>query len=227
MAGEKEQKRKRWKYQIELGPMSLVLSGLFILFLLTWIFVLGIFVGRGFLPEKITMTELKDEVNGLWGSGITESNEEYTASDSFETEPELAFYNRLTTKKDEIKNSHQAESVAKTNQTGSGPMTPAVTEKTHEDDNIALKAPEDTTPSFVTGQYTVQVASIEDQVNAEKTVKQLIEKGFDAYYYETVVKGKRYYRIRCGKFSHRLEALQYSLKIEQNTGLKGYVTAIE
>ncbi|MBN1627764.1 MAG: SPOR domain-containing protein, partial [Deltaproteobacteria bacterium] len=77
------------------------------------------------------------------------------------------------------------------------------------------------------GQYTVQVAAISELANAEKAVKDLLEKGFDAYYYESTVKGKKYYRVRCGRFSDQSQARAYSKKLEEKTGLKGYVTSID
>lgn len=226
MDKKKKPKIKRWKYQIDLGPLSLLLSGIFILFFLSWIFILGIFVGRGILPGKINLPELESKINILGESNVTDNDEDVLPLDSISTEPELVFYDRLTTKKDEAKNSGKTKSVAKTNQTDSGPIR-SVDDETYQRDNKDLKIPGDATAGAVSGQYTVQVASIENRTNAEKTVKELIEKGLDAYYYETVVNGKRYYRIRCGKFSERTEALQYSLKVEEKTGLKGYVTGIE
>ena len=45
--------------------------------------------------------------------------------------------------------------------------------------------------------------------------------------YEAIVKGKIYYRIRCGKFRDREEAGIYAGKLVRKNGIKGFVTKIE
>jgi len=227
MASDKSLKKKRWRYQIDLGPLSILLWGIIFFFFVSWIFILGIIVGRDSLPGKITsLFNLKGESNKLQESVETKKTEESSHSGNLETEPELAFYDKLTTKKDEAKNSLQTEAGAETQKTPAPPReTVAIQPSVSDKKDVAT--PADSTPKSVSGKYTIQVASITELVSAEKKVKQLIGKGFDAYYYETKVKGKTYYRIRCGKFSDRVEALKYSLKLEEKTGLKGYVTGID
>jgi cell division septation protein DedD len=228
MASDKQRKKKRWRYQIDLGPLSFILWGIFIFFILGWIFVLGIFVGRGFFPGKITnLSELKGEINKLQESvEIKETvKSSVSPSDTLETEPELAFYDKLTTKKDEAKNNPQ-EARTEIIKAPAAPLKP-VTDQASGSNKKDVKPPSDSTPKSGSGKFTIQVASIGELGKAQKTVNQLIEKGFKAYYYETNVKGKTYYRIRCGKFSDRIEALKYSLTLEEKTGLKGYVTDAE
>jgi cell division septation protein DedD len=230
MSGGKPKKKRRWRYQIDLGPLSITLWGIFILFFLAWIFVLGIFVGRGITPGKITdMSELKGEITKIQEAIVPEDTgkADDPASDKLEkTEPELVFYEKLTSKKDEAKNSLYTEAGTEINKTVSKPIKP-VDVQTSVSEIKDIKPPADSTPGSGSGQYTIQVASIEELANAKKTVNQLVEKGFNAYYYETTVKGKKYFRVRCGKFSDRAEAKEYSLRLEEKTGLKGYVTDTE
>lgn len=228
MAGSKAQKKKGWRLKVNLGPLAIFLWGIFILFFMSWIFVLGIFVGRGFAPDEITdISEIKEEIIRLKKPIENETQEEtYNApsDNDEETEPELAFYDRLTTKKDEAKNNLHTEEKTVNKKVSSAPApAPAATQASGTG---GVKSSEDSTGKSGSG-YTIQVASISELANAEKTVKELLEKGFDAYYYEAIVKGKKYYRIRCGRFSNRAEARVYSLKLEEKTGLKGYVTSVE
>jgi cell division septation protein DedD len=229
MSSAKPQKKKGWRYKVDLGPLSIVLWGVFILFFMAWIFILGIFVGRGVLPGRITnIFETKGENTKLTRSIDTEGDKEsYSVSSDIiaEKEPELEFYDKLTAKKDDARNNFHPEET-KINNTISQPLG-AAEGKPSGTDVKEVKSSGDSTDRSGSGQYTIQVASITELAKAEKTVKQLVEKGFNAYYYEATVKGKKYYRVRCGKFSDRVEAQKYSLRLEQKTGLKGYVTGVE
>lgn len=230
MSSSKLQRKKGWRYQINLGPLSIVLWGLFVLFFMAWIFILGIFVGRGIFPGRIAdIFELKGENAKLTRSiDIEGDTESYNvSSDDFtETEPQLNFYDKLTTKKDEARNNLHSEETKIDKSLSPAPVSSEAKtlDKKEKDVTSAAKNPAD---SSVSGQYTVQVASITELAKAEKTVKQLIEKGFKAYYYEATVKGKKYYRVRCGEFSDRMEAQKFALRLEEKTGLKGYVTGVE
>ena len=53
MTQNKESKKPK-KIKIELTPFSTFLWSLFLLFLLAWVFVLGILAGRGLLPGTIS-----------------------------------------------------------------------------------------------------------------------------------------------------------------------------
>jgi len=76
-------------------------------------------------------------------------------------------------------------------------------------------------------QYTVQLASLGDKQKAEELISRLIDKGYPAYYYEVNVKGRIYYRIRCGRFLERGEAEIYGRKLQKEAGIKGFVSRIE
>jgi cell division septation protein DedD len=234
MSSDKPVKKRRWRYQIDMGPLSMILWCIGIFFFLTWIFVLGIFVDRGFLTGKISnISDLKDEIYNLQETVDTKKTNETKQpihSDTLETEPELAFYDKLTTKKDEARINIQPETVSEVHKTPAPTSETFAVQASSIDKKIdpapAVSTPKPPAPAGA-GQYTIQVASIAELATAQKTVKQLGQKGFDAYYYETKVKGKTYYRVRCGKFSNRADAVKSSLKLNEKTGLKGYVTGTE
>ncbi len=48
--------------------------------------------------------------------------------------------------------------------------------------------------------FTVQVAAATNIPDAEKAVRELRRKGFDAYYYQVELKGKQYFRVRVGRY---------------------------
>jgi cell division protein FtsN len=201
-------KGKTGRYMIELTSFSAMLWGVFLFFLLIWVFVLGILVGRGFLPGTMTtITELREQIKRL--QDIVNKEESYDVKAPGETDsaPELAFYEKLAGKKEEIKNSWEPETEHNTVQ---------------EEEQKPSRPPP---PPDVL--YTVQIASIGDKAKAEKMVIDLIDKGYDAYSYETDIKGNKYYRIRCGKFQSREEALNYAQRLEEQEGFEGFVSRVE
>ena len=54
--------------------------------------------------------------------------------------------------------------------------------------------------------FTVQVAASDTMEQADKMARRLKQNGYDAYYYEIEVKGRRYVRVRVGRFATREEA---------------------
>ena len=56
---------KKAKYQLELSSMSLVFWGVCAVFIMGWIFVLGVMIGRGFLPANTAIADLKAQVTKL------------------------------------------------------------------------------------------------------------------------------------------------------------------
>ncbi len=201
-------KGKTERYMIELTSFSAMLWGVFLFFLLIWVFVLGILVGRGFLPGTMTtMTELREQIKRLQDIVNKEESYDVRPPGGTDNDPELAFYEKLAGKKEEIKNSWKPET---------------------EDDTVKEKEQKPSKPSPSPDKlYTVQIASIGDREKAEKMVIDLIGKGYDAYSYETDIKGKIYYRIRCGKFQSREEALNYAQRLEEQEGFKGFVSRVE
>ena len=75
--------------------------------------------------------------------------------------------------------------------------------------------------------YTVQLASLESKEKAAEMINRLKKQGYPAYYYEVKIKGRVYYRIRCGKFPDRKEADKYVGKLARERGIKGFVSTLE
>ena len=222
-------KKKGEKHTIELSFLSVLLWGSILSFLLTLIFILGILVGRGFFPGTMTaISDLKGQIKRL--QDMVSQKERYNPGSLKESDdpPKLDFYNKLATKKDEVKKNWRPEKPVETLKMNSSPAKVEEPQKTVQVEKVISKErKKDAEPLVSDMQYTVQLASIVDVNKAEGLTKQIIAKGFDAYYYETNVKGKTYYRVRCGKFQSRREALEYAKKIEKEAGLKGFVSNFE
>jgi cell division septation protein DedD len=223
-------RRKAKKYQIELTPFWALLLSVFFFILLMWIFVLGILVGRGFLPGSVTkVSELKNQINKL--QEMVSSRETYESSISEEADknPELAFYEKLASKKEEVKNNWKPGESADIQEGETQAQDAEEINKSVPDRSDPIEVREQDGPETVSysGQYTVQIASIGDIFRAEQLIKELKGQGYDAYYYMAQVNNKTYFRIRCGRFASRGEAQEYAKKLETEAGIEGFVSRVE
>jgi cell division septation protein DedD len=225
MASKKSRsKKKRKRYQIELTSLSTFLWGIFLFFLFAWVFVLGISVGRGSLPKVVT--NLSSYIKGVVGKPaetILRPSKSYDikTQKKSEPDPQLAFYEKLSIKKEEVKKKSQPKQVGEDHKTEPLPRKDEVSQK-------ALPESKTQPDQWSNGtRYTVQLASLSDGVKAEKMSKQLLNQGYPAYFYEVKVKGKTYYRVRCGKFTSKEDARNYAEKLAKNEGIKGFIARTE
>ncbi|MBW2063430.1 MAG: SPOR domain-containing protein [Deltaproteobacteria bacterium] len=204
------------KYRIEMTSLSLFLWGFCLLFLLTWVFVLGILVGRGFLPGDFTViSDLKsqiaklEEITARKGPG-----QEGRRPKSREKDLELMFYEKLSNKKEEAKKREVVVRREDSTPKGREPRKSSVSKSA-------------TIPSVSGSKYTVQVASLGELDRAKMLISQLKQKGYSAYYYEVTINGKTYYRVRCGKFDSKRQATEFARKLERDSGIRGFVSKVE
>lgn len=251
----KSKKRSR-KYQIELTPLSIFLWGGCLFFVLSWIFVLGILVGRGFLPGAVTaLSDLRDQIGVLQQMVSGEKSKDSGSAKKPDSDPKLAFYDKLSSKKEEpqkdwapkrsAKKSSRKKAVPKEpnssqafspKQASSGTPKGTAQREVKNSKVVRLESKEGVTPKASTKQsqvsapkakYTVQLASLEDKSKAGEMIRGLVQRGYPAYFYEAKVKGKTYYRVRCGKFLTRTAAEKYAWKLGKEAGIKGFVSRIE
>lgn len=191
-------KKEGKKYQIELSPVSLLLWSFGLFFLLSWIFALGVMVGRGFLPEAVTaLADLKGQINRLQEIVSRSKQDDAAHTKEKNPEPKLAFYDRLSSKKEETKSKPLPEN----------------------------KSP--TPGKDLTQQFAIQFASLIDMAMAKEMVNKLNGKGCPAYFYEVTVKGKTYYRVRSKDPMSKEDAQKYAIGMEKDKGIKGIVVRIE
>lgn len=95
------EKKKGRTFQVEMRAGSLFLWGGGLLFLLVWIFALGILVGRGSLPADKAVGELKEQIGKLQEIARRDRARRDEPEEEPAESPKLAFYEKLATKKDE------------------------------------------------------------------------------------------------------------------------------
>jgi cell division septation protein DedD len=242
---------KKTKFQIELSSMSLVFWVVCIVFFMGWIFVLGVLVGRGFLPGANTaIADLKTQVTKLQEMLARNKRTDQKPQAKEDIDSKLGFYDRLESKKEDkrkpfaelppepsksektVKPSGaalaevkadiaQKESLAKKQDTvkSAGPE-----KKGKEAAPEPVKATEKGSDPF---RYVVQIAALDERAKAEDMVKKLSGRGVEAYLQETVVKGKTFYRVRCGKFVTKEEANAYAMKLPKEAGKNWRVVNVE
>ena len=211
------------KYHLEMSSLSLFFWGFCLCFLLAWVFVLGVLVGRGFLPSAVsTISDLKSQISRLQGivpHGKTSSPD----PQKIEKDPKLAFYEKLSSKKEEVKKKGPKEEKAAKPENS----VKAVTEPKDKAAQPTAKPVEKSSEEAGGIQYTVQLASLEDRGKAEGMVNRLKTGGFDAYFYEVKIKGKTFYRIRSGKFKSKEEAGIHARKVAEKVGINGIVSKFD
>jgi cell division septation protein DedD len=221
------------RYRIELSSFSFLLWCFCALFFMAWIFVLGVLVGRGFLPgADSALTDLKTQAARLQEM-VARSKRGEQGSQAKETIDEtLAFYEKLESKKDEAKKKVQNLSTSKEG-TKQGTLEASKEDLSRKNGNIRVETPKpgngepSTAPQAGKGGFTLQLASLEEKARAETMVGNLKSKGYDAYFYEVRVKGKTYYRVRCGRFMTREEADEYAAGLLKALNIRGFVSKFE
>ncbi len=71
--------------------------------------------------------------------------------------------------------------------------------------------------------YSVQVIALKDKEKTEQMVERLSSLGYQAYYYQTLINGETFYRVRCGPFYTIPEAKKYAKRLADREGLKPFV----
>jgi cell division septation protein DedD len=247
-------KSHKRKYHLEMTSWSIFawLSCLFLL--MSWVFVLGILVGRGLIPESVTpIAELRNQFNKLQERVSRGQKRDQGVQKEQDYDSNLAFYTELSNKGDEKKRkllevkpehlttesgekkqelSQQASSESKQEASPKAAVAKVKTEisKALPDGSLkesAEKVAEKRAIPLSKSGYTIQLASLGDGIKAQQTVERLIKGGHDAYYEKVQVRGKTWYRIRCGKFATRDEGEDYAKRLAGETGLKGLVMKLE
>jgi septal ring-binding cell division protein DamX len=237
------------KYQVELTSWSMFLWISCFSLLLAWVFVLGILVGRGFIPESVTaISDLKSQLSKLQEmvSHGKKPNPESVKKEDYDGK--LAFYNELLNKRETDKGREVPEAKAEPQKRDPLQKKNATTEERlaeiraevsgreaigqkktdgHPEINSEERQRAQQQASSTRGGYTLQLASLEEKSKAEETMRKLIKRGHDAYIYEVQIRGKPRYRIRSGRFSTKEEAEEFAGKVVRETGLKGLVIRIE
>lgn len=230
-------KKKGKRYRLDLSRTSLFFWCLGTLFLLGWIFVLGILVGRGFFPQGVeTLSKLRIPIGRLKGVVINKKTSDLDSIKGLDKNPEFEFYDQLSVKKGEVAN--KSRSGAKKAERQTELAKRFETDKRSANKVEALKKSQsdlnkgggqtkpagEIKPMGTGGAYTVQVASLDSESKAVKMADQLKSGGYPAYVHKVNVKGKIYYRVKCGRFEDKKEAGDFKSLLYQKEKIKGFVT---
>lgn len=231
MAGKKKSKRNKGSktYRIEFTRLSLILWGGGFLFVWFWIFIFGILVGRGFLPEMFTdMSDIRSQLSAIQDMMSRERSDEVDLSNESETDLEMGFYKSLSGKKeDEIEAWAPKKRVAIQKREAPETQTQAASpEKNTAQTRVTVlprATPDSKLPKIAEAQYTVQLASLGEEGKAHEMVEELEKSGFPAYIHEREVKGRTYYRVNCGIFTRKGAAEDYAEELSKKKGISGLV----
>ena len=202
----------------------LVWIGLF-LFVATWMFVLGILVGRGIAPVNLETESLEQELAELKALVLKkeQAKVEKQAAGKGSDKPQLGFYEALKDPKDEKryktpvapkpKPATKPRPVVKP--VPKPPPKPAAAEKkapaakpvpaaAQKPAPKPAPAPAPAVAAAKKGRYAIQVSAVKDVNSAAKLVDRLRKKGYRAYQIRSEVPGKGvWYRVRVGAYESR------------------------
>jgi cell division septation protein DedD len=188
--------KKRYTFRPTLGSLFLFCFGL--IFVLAWVFCLGVIVGRNFLPIAFDTFFRTEETVMEVEQGKTPDHVEPIK------EEELTFYNQLVNKKERAKKDAASQ--------------------------ISMKEPDRKRRQTQVRQgeedsrhYSVQVIALKDKKKTEQMVERLSTLGYQAYYYQTLINGEIFYRVRCGPFYTIQEAKKYAKSLADREGLKPFI----
>ena len=247
---KKTNSSKRTKYQIELSSMSLLFWVVCMIFFMGWIFVLGVLVGRGFLPANSAIADLKAQVTKLQEIVARSKRADQKPQAKEDIDSTLKFYDKLEGRKEDknqpflelspepAKNGKAVNPLGMTvgdvkadiakKESLANKLDPANSAGPEKEVKEAAREPvktvEKTSGSF---RYVIQIAALDDRAKAEDMVRKLSGRGVDAYLQEAVVEGKTHYRVRCGKFTTKEEANDYARNLPKEAGTKWWVAKIE
>lgn len=222
-------KRKKTKKPVRFEVSRLALTGwCFGLFLaLFWMFLLGLFVGKGITPANINFTEIKKRMmaEGIW-PGSSEMGRQESPPPSTTTKKkiplkDLEFYEKLARKKEA---QLQKPAVAKIPPKEKPPTTvaakPPPAAKQQKKSSVQQK------PS--TDRFTVQLASFKDLTSAKKFAARFRGLKHKATIREVELSGKgRWYRVQVGKLGSREEATALANDLAQKYQLNAFVIGLE
>jgi cell division septation protein DedD len=193
---------------------------------LLWMFLLGLFVGKGITPANINLTEIKKRMvaEGIWpGSGKTVQQEEPSrTTNTKEKIPlnDLEFYEKLAKKK---QSRLQKPTVVKT--------PPKKKSDTVTAPNLAssaqpsTKSREQQRPSA--GSFTIQLASFKDVASAKKFAAGFKDLKPPPTVRQVELPGKgRWYRVQVGQFASRDEATALADRLAKKYQIQVFVVTL-
>ncbi|UCG11316.1 MAG: SPOR domain-containing protein [Deltaproteobacteria bacterium] len=227
MSAAKQDKPGKKLVRFKMSRLALAGWCLGLLLALLWMFLLGLFVGKGITPANINLAEIRKRMiaEGIWpGSGKAPQEEKISGS---QKEPakipveDLEFYEELAQNKSAPSESH-----------------PNVTMPSQESPNVSV-APLSRSPqgrdTFASKQgkpnpylFTVQIASFKDLASAKKFAASLKDLKNQATTRQADLPGKgRWYRVQVGQYPSRAEAATLAQRLSEQYRLQAFVVRLD
>lgn len=222
------------RYFIELSRTQLFLSIAAALFILTWVFILGIIVGRGIVSDTITrafrdqIAKLQAEKKELMDKYLVQ--EQPGGPSQQETlKPQLDFYDKLSQKGPGEPlvtplppTASQSPAQATPEPAVQKPAQTAVPEKAKiEKKEPPAEAKVKREPKMgppETGAFLLQIGAYRGEATAQSSLSRLKEKGYPAQLRlkDIPQKGGKWYRVQLGPYQTRAEAEKVLSKLAQD-----------
>ena len=194
---------------------------------LLWMFLLGLFVGKGITPANINFAEIKKRMiaEGIWpGSGKTLQREETSQTKKTKEQislKDLEFYEKLAKKKEaqlQKQTTRGTTPQQKTSKTVS--PSPAVPPQRN------VSSQKQQRPA--TGHYTVQLASFKDLASAKRFAARFKDLKPSATVRQVDLTDKgRWYRVQVGDLSSRDKATALAKQFTQKYGIQAIVVSLD
>ncbi len=227
------------KPALQLTRKGLFVWGGLIFFVMGWMFILGILVGRGNAPIPLKALELEQELQAQKETVLKQQQDEIEARVKQGDAPaaELEFYEAL--KKPPAESQRRIASSPKPAQKPTSSAKPPVAKpapaKPAEQAVAPKPAPSPPRPVAAEpaptsqpapaagGRFAIQVGAFREVESADALVNRLRQKGHAAYHLRTEVPGKGvWYRVRVGAFDSR-SAADAKLALLNGEKIKGMV----
>ncbi len=226
MSATKRKKRSKKSVRFEVSRLALAGWGLGLFLALLWMFLLGLFVGKGITPSDINLAEIKKRMvaEGIWpGSSKPAQQEEPSATTNTKKKiplKDLEFYEKLAKKK-----KAQQQSPPKADSPVQKKASTVVTPPPTPAPKQVQKTSEQQKPSST--RFTVQLASFKDFASARKFAASFKDMDPQATIRQVDLPGKgRWYRVQVGKLSSRKEAEALANRLGQKYQLQAFVVSI-
>ncbi|MBF0223923.1 MAG: SPOR domain-containing protein [Desulfobacterales bacterium] len=215
---KKEKKTEPPKKISEKKEPNIFIKHISIFFICSWIFFVGVLVGRGFSPVKFDINRLRQDLITLQKKMLESEHSQMKSEKDSEIPNNIDFYEEL--KKTETETSIKtdipiqkrkpisAEDVLKKEEKPSEKIDKAEKpEKIDIKKNTSVELNNKINEKAIDKKiYAVQIASVNDSDAADKLIEKLKKKGYSAYRIEAKSDNKTWYRVRIGPFEDKMDA---------------------
>jgi len=235
MSPPKKSKGRKKVLRFELSRLALAGWCFALVVALLWMFVLGVFVGKGITPANINLAEIKKRMvdQGVWpGSGKGDQQEGSARTTNTKRKiplKDLEFYEKLAQKKKARLQESTPEKITVQDEPAAAEAEPKPATSQAKPKSASQQTAEvlkEEKPSK--GNFTVQLASFKDQTSANKFAAQFKDLKPKPTVRTVDLPGKgRWYRVQVGQLSSRDEASALADRLAKKYQLKAFVISLD